>query len=75
MQDIIFQTTFIKGAKGNKGDTASFEVPTNGVIAYEGDDIPEGYILTEAPASTGVSFRIAEDLGYNLVDYTIVSEV
>jgi hypothetical protein len=73
MQDIIFQTTFIKGATGNKGDTASFEVPTNGVIAYDGDDIPEGYILTEAPASTGVSFNVM-NAGFEIVDYTEITQ-
>lgn len=50
MNNIIFNTELIKGAKGATGDTGlSYEVPTGAVIAYDGVGIPEGYIETTEP--------------------------
>ena len=53
MTDIIFETTLIKGAKGPKGDNKSYQVPTGSIIAYDGNDIPEGWIETTAPEGMG----------------------
>ena len=51
MNNIIFKTTLIKGAQGAKGDPGEGDsIPTQSVIAYEGEEIPEGYIRTDAPA-------------------------
>lgn len=50
MNDLIFNTELIKGAKGDTGDTGlSYEVPTGAVIAYDGQGIPEGYVETTEP--------------------------
>ena len=50
MNNIIFNTELIKGAKGDTGDTGlSYEVPTGAVIAYDGTGVPEGYIETAEP--------------------------
>lgn len=50
MNNIIFNTELIKGAKGATGDTGlSYEVPTGAVIAYDGADVPEGYVETTEP--------------------------
>ena len=51
--DIIFKTEFKTGQTGAKGDAGtSFEVPTGGIIAYDGETIPEGYEETTAPTES-----------------------
>ena len=51
MNEIIFKTSLIKGAKGETGETES--IPLDGVIAYDGDSVPDGYEETEAPGGGG----------------------
>lgn len=55
MNEIIFNTTLIRGPKGATGQGTSYEVPTGTIIAYDGNDIPEGWIETTAPEGMGGS--------------------
>lgn len=55
MNEIIFNTTLIRGAKGATGQGENFEVPAGTIIAYDGNDIPEGWVETTAPEGMGGS--------------------
>lgn len=50
-KEAYFKTALLKGAKGDAGE--GVPIPDDGVIYYEGDDIPDGYEETDAPVSGG----------------------
>lgn len=51
--NIIFNTKILRGAKGERGDAAGGDLPTNSVLYYDGDDTPEGFIATSDPTGGG----------------------
>lgn len=76
MNNIIFKTEFLRGAKGDAGTAQNYEVPTGAVIAYDGDDIPNGYELTTPPDgySAGSSFSPADIANRFISNSTITAQ-
>jgi hypothetical protein len=70
--NIVFKTALIKGAKGDTQDVGN--VPTDGVIYYDGDDTPDGYEETTAPGGGGgsnVTITPSLQTGDTLAEYAI----
>ena len=44
---VIKNKHIMKGSTGDRGDLGATDttIPINGVVAFDGDEIPEGYIL------------------------------
>ena len=52
MNNIIFKTLLVKGAKGDKGDTGSAEaIPTGSIVGWSGGSVPDGYESASSPSS------------------------
>lgn len=59
MNNIIFKTTLIAGAKGERGEVGEADsIPTGSVVGYEGDGIPEGYVETDNAEIDTLNARI-----------------
>ena len=45
--NIIKKKIIIKGDKGDRGGTSDDDttIPINGLVAYDGEELPEGYTL------------------------------
>lgn len=67
MNNIIFKTDLIQGAKGDRGEAGENDtIPFDGVIAYDGDIIPEGY---EEVEDSGLLEALEQDF-QNEIDAT-----
>lgn len=67
MSNIIFKTDLIQGAKGDRGEAGENDtIPFDGVIAYDGDTIPEGY---EEVEDSGLLEALEQDF-QNQIDAT-----
>lgn len=67
MNNIIFKTDLIQGAKGDRGEAGENDtIPFDGVIAYDGDTIPEGY---EEVEDSGLLEALEQDF-QNQIDAT-----
>lgn len=48
--NVLFKTSLLKGPQGDRGEAGeSDSVPKNGIIAFDGTTIPEGYEEAETP--------------------------
>lgn len=69
--NILFKTSLIKGPQGDRGEAGEAEsVPTNGILAYDGTTIPEGYEETETPEIINTIVDAFEDLSDQVSDNT-----
>lgn len=74
MNNIIFETTLLKGATGTKGDVGECDtVPANGIIAFEGDEIPEGYEETSADELFSDIYEEIDALNDRIDEITVTS--
>ena len=74
MNNIIFETTLLKGAQGVKGDVGESDtVPANGIIAYDGDEIPEGYEETSPEEIFSDIYEDIDALNDRIDEITVTS--
>ncbi len=74
MNNIIFETTLLKGATGTKGDVGECDtVPANGIIAFEGDEIPEGYEEASADELFSDIYEEIDALNDRIDEITVTS--
>jgi hypothetical protein len=71
--NVLFKTTLLKGPQGDRGDIGEADaVPVDGVIAYDGEDVPEGYEETDEPPVLEELVETVGDLeeavGQNTID-------
>lgn len=88
MDNIVFKTDLLRGAKGERGEAGVAEsVPSDGVIAYVGETTPQGYeeitpadVFTQIYADIdAVNDKISNEYDptetYNAGDYCIYEDI
>lgn len=69
--NVLFKTSLLKGPKGDRGEVGvSDSIPSDGIIAYDGNNIPDGYEETSTPEVISDIISEFDDLSEQVTNNT-----